>query len=801
MKAEVKYISSGVNQTPRCFSWGNEFVAYVADTRVLLYDPKSTSVVGTSPRVHTQKIQCVRWVKSTSTMKKMLITTGFDSKTVVWTISDEKIEGLYTLEPISVLDHEDSVSMADSAVVTSEDSEKILIVTVMMDIVCCWTVCPTSGENNCVCTFTAPGRTFILSLLLFEVEEAKYPLLLCGGHDSRIHIFSCSELGYYTPIAALNGHEDWVTSLDIMLEASGSKDATVRLWRFSTLKTIDESAEKIAEENKILKLRSVEFQIAAATEGEDLTMSVLLDAILAGHEGLVSEVYWARSVVVNDVKQQPYKLLSCSKTQDRSIIMWEPEEGTEMSSGIWLETARLGEVGGNMEGYFACQFNHDSSQVLGCSYQGGLHLWEFEEGMWNPCVVVGGHFKEVADIVWDPLGRYLLSTSKDQTTRLHAAWKMSGDESIWHEVGRPQVHGYDMTCICSLGSFKFASGAEEKVVREFSAPANTIRNFGQICGENIEDDIAKCEVGEGASVPSLGLSNKAVLMSDIEDDKKTGDENKEEVLAYFKPVSLTSPPTEDQLLQNTLWPEAAKLYGHGNDLMALASTSDGAIIASSCKATQEADANIILWEVKTWRQLQDLPKHRLTVTQMEFSPDDKYLLSVSRDRTWTIFKREALENEQGIVYKFSDFSKQKDTAHSRVIWSCAWLADSMHFVTASRDKSVAVWKQNDEKWTRISVLTESDEVTAVATIEVDSNLEQDTSIHLVATGLVNGSINIRRYNTNDAAFSEEVLQVFHKHHSTVKRLRFRPGSPDSKVPPVLAACSEDNGVHLYEILV
>lgn len=61
----------------------------------------------------------------------------------------------------------------------------------------------------------------------------------------------------------------------------------------------------------------------------------------------------------------------------------------------------------------------------------------------------------------------------------------------WHEVGRPQVHGYDLSCITTLGKYKFASGAEEKVIRGFTAPANFIRNFGQICGFEIEEDLGK----------------------------------------------------------------------------------------------------------------------------------------------------------------------------------------------------------------------------------------------------------------------------------------------------------------------
>lgn len=78
-------------------------------------------------------------------------------------------------------------------------------------------------------------------------------------------------------------------------------------------------------------------------------------------------------------KHQPLKLLTCSKTQDRSIIIWQPEGVVEDSGdnsddddeggGMWLEVARLGEVGGNLEGYFACQFSPSANHLLGCNYQ------------------------------------------------------------------------------------------------------------------------------------------------------------------------------------------------------------------------------------------------------------------------------------------------------------------------------------------------------------------------------------------------------------------------------------------------
>jgi len=479
------------------------------------------------------------------------------------------------------------------------------------------------------------------------------------------------------------------------------------------------------------------------------------------------------------------------------MIIW----GVDKSTGMWLDQVRVGEVGGNTLGLYGCCFGNQGLSILAHGYQGALHLWHNDQGEWKPGVIGGGHFGSVEDLIWDPLGEFIITVSTDQTSRLHAPWVTSKEETTWHEVSRPQVHGYDLSCIASLGRFRFASGAEEKIIRIFEAPRNFLENFARIC--QIDESQLALESGpQGASVPALGLSNKPVYEVD-EQNKKMENKSQSDLYAEnsFSPTHLEAPPTEETLLQNTLWPEIHKLYGHGYELFTLACDPQCKLMVSSARAQQAEHAAIFIWNLENQSQVGRLNAHTLTVTQMAFSPDGRRLVSISRDRTWAVHEK----CQTGDVVTLRTIAK--GSGGSRILWSCDWSPDSQYFVTGSRDKRVIVWTTSEESYSICGVPLECpDSVTAVAFCHKTFS----NSTYIIAIGLDDGRICLYRW---DPVSHENHWKLFvtlnqsEAHHRTVKRLRFRPlcGTAGSRKGPVnedvvqLASCAADNMVKIFNV--
>lgn len=63
------------------------------------------------------------------------------------------------------------------------------------------------------------------------------------------------------------------------------------------------------------------------------------------------------------------------------------------------------------------------------------------------------------------------------------------------------------------------------------------------------------------------------------------------------------------------------------------------LIATACKASTAEHAVVRVYDTDKWQPVgEPLSGHTLTVTRIAFSPDDRLVLSVSRDRSWRLYE-------------------------------------------------------------------------------------------------------------------------------------------------------------------
>uniref|UniRef100_A0A336MNI7 Elongator complex protein 2 n=1 Tax=Culicoides sonorensis TaxID=179676 RepID=A0A336MNI7_CULSO len=770
-KIENIYTSVACNRTANSLDWNSlNQIAFAAKNSIVIYEQRSNDDLWKVTKTlvkHTDRVNTVEWIHDSSQTVCGLISGSDDKTSIIWSGTDFN-------ETVLLQGHSGSVTTLD----TFQSGDQYLVATTGADCaVKIWNG-HLSKAFNCTQTLDLHGRLCFALRIVPIQNESNDCLLIIGTDDCKIGLMTRSENGDFVKTLILTGHEDWILGLDYMIDeqaniflASSSQDTFIRLWKISKVRK-RENTEIVSKFTMNVEADDRRFKI------KDELFSVSLESVLQGHEGWVSSVNWHRA---------GNKLQLLSSSADKTLIIWTPD-----ADGIWTEKVRTGEVGGNGFGFFGAKFSPDGKSIIGHAYYGSLHRWNQDaenDRLWNPAIVTSGHFAEVQDLVWEPQGKFLVSVSHDQTTRIHAPWTRDGKEILWHELARPQIHGYDMHCVAMVSRYRLASGAEEKIIRVFDAPVNFVQNFREICeiADDPEGNIVLETSSKGASRPTLGLSNRAVNDNTVVDAGEL--QNHQYPEHYFVETLFTEPPKEETLMQNTLWPEIQKLYGHdGYEVFSLTSSHNGKLLASSCKATTADHAQILLWDTTTWKVTQKLKSHQLTVTQMKFSPNDKFLLTVSRDRKWSLF-----EDRDG-TYELKESSNPKTNGiHARIIWTCDWTRDSQIFITGSREKKVVAWKINDDGTVKaLSTLDTEADITALAVSHHDSIPGNQ---HLIAIGFGNGVISLYNLNLDGKWDFLERISQNSAHHLTVKRLSFRPQSKNIE----LASCSEDNFVRIMRI--
>jgi len=250
------------------------------------------------------------------------------------------------------------------------------------------------------------------------------------------------------------------------------------------------------------------------------------------------------------------------------------------------------------------------------------------------------------------------------------------------------------------------------------------------------------------------------------------------------------PPVEDYIVRHTLWPELNKFYGHGYELKAMATNHAGTLIASSSKSQTQEHAAVFLWDPTTYSVIDKLVFHNYTAVQIGFSRDDEYLVTVSRDRIFCIYKHYPEDKQHPYKLLFHDQS------HTRIIWSASFTHDSKYFATAARDKIVKIWEMHGVEAKPIKALEFMFE-TGVTAVAFADKLSSNNS-YLFAVGLENGVVQVCEFVPGEKIEIKAKVHSNVGHSLTVNRIKFQAQEKSESM--VFATTADDHSVRIFEIV-
>ena len=666
--------------------------------------------------------------------------------------------------------------------------------------------------------------------------DDNYLMMLTGGYDRKINVYTVMRIKTMNNQLQMNnnsekinpvefctslvGHENDIRDISIVSPekfddakniffCSCSQDSYIRVWNVTKLEKNELST--LANNINASKTNSIYDEYKSKTsyvikvpihDKERLTpindydyYNITLDSVLSGHEDVVSSVTWGKI-------DQSFVILSSSL--DFSVGIWVYDK----KYNIWDKKYSLGEMIGNKHAFFNATFLSSYKEVLAYSYHGSLYYWKMNnEGKYETNPVVHGHFEEVTDIRWDPSKNLLFSCSHDETTRCFGLWEKN---KTWHEVNRPQIHGYPVHAISCVDysknnkgeqvMCKIISASEEKVLRMFNPPFNIIKFLKELSKKEIKfkddnsNEFYEKKYGnvEG-SKQALGLMNREVVLDEKDEEASNFDYSKfdpDAILTnkteqvYVSKYNYETPPDEGFLSNNTLWPEEAKMYGHGNEIYTIDISHDSAFLASGQKAQEVKNAKLYLWDVQNRKLLKTLDGCTLTIVQISFSPKDNYLLTVSRDRSWNVYIKK--DNSYELYQSLKN-------AHKRIIWCCSWSPDEKYFITGSRDKYISIWSQDEKnKFKKYATLENKEPVTAIDFI---GKIFNNGDPYAFIVGFESGKISLGKFSVKDKKLEIIYnLNEFLEHGAAVKKIR---SFINNENKCIFATCSEDYSVRIF----
>ncbi|KAK5582092.1 hypothetical protein RB653_003675 [Dictyostelium firmibasis] len=490
-------------------------------------------------------------------------------------------------------------------------------------------------------------------------------MIASAGKDSIIHIFKASN---GSEILTLVGHSNWIScfsfSDDGKTLASASWDNTVIVWDLVVGNQIHQFKDHS---------RAVNYCEFSPTSNNLLLTCAWDSSIIifnTSDKNIFRNFRSAHAKPVNSCCWSPDGTLIASSSWDGTIKVWNPFDSIAKDRLQHVIDESL--VYGSIK---SCKFSANSKQIIATTMKNDVLLFDINSQ--RLISVLGSHSKSVNHCSLSTDGNYIVTGSDDATAK------------VWSSTLGTQLTNFLIPGDCWANCLAFspsqsllAVGATDCTVRLFDVSSNTMYR-----------EVAKLH-GHTRAITSITFSPSGKLVASTSEDlvikvwnvdTHRADYTIEK--AHNDPINCIAfnPTNENELIScsddysTKVWSrftssQTLSTEGSTNTIKHCVYSPDGKYIA-----TVSRDCSIAIYLCSSKKLLFRLKGHTDWVNFCSFSPDSKKLVSGGWDfnlRVWNI------KNQKEILCL---------KGHSSSIERAFFTKDQKYIISASFDGSVKVW--------------------------------------------------------------------------------------------------------------
>jgi len=330
-----------------------------------------------------------------------------------------------------------------------------------------------------------------------------------------------------------------------------------------------------------------------------------------------------------------------------------------LAEGLVLETVVQT---GHSSVILSVAFSPDGKYVVTGSADNTTKLWDVETG--NEIRTFSGHAGDVRSVGFSPDGGFIITGSNDKSARM---WDVLTGEEFW----RLEWHNNYVTSVSfSPDGKKIVTGSKDKTAILWDVAA----------GERLTT--LKGHTGYVTSV-AFSPDSRYVVTGSYDCTARIWDVETGRLVRVFKGVLKEF---FRGFIKGML---KGFLKGHYESITAVAYSPDGRYIV-----TGSEDKTARLWDVRKGEEVRIFKGHTDYVTSVNFSSDGRYLVTGSLDKTTKIWDLKMV----GAVYTFGD--------HPDYVTSVAFSPDGKYIISASgsfmrrMDKTARLWEISSKSQVR-----------------------------------------------------------------------------------------------------